>query len=236
MTESGGLLVIDKPSGPTSFQCVRAVRRILGVKRVGHCGTLDPMAQGVLLVLFGPATRRQVDFLGLEKQYWFRARWGETSETGDREGRQRTAHPKAFPTLEALQERLHAFTGALQQTPPAYSALKYKGKPYYDYARKGVSIPRAPRAIQIYSFLALSTDSESWTARVRCSRGTYIRTLAEDVGRSFGSGCLLEALVRERVGPYTREASLSWPQVESATSSELFSHALATIDHHAGIV
>ena len=134
MSTISGLLVVDKPAGLTSFQCVDRIRKILGGIRVGHCGTLDPMAQGVLLVLYGAATKLQDQFLALEKQYWFRARWGIVTDTGDREGKETGRFEFAHVAEAALRETLTQFVGAQQQTPPMYAALKYKGKHYYDWA------------------------------------------------------------------------------------------------------
>ena len=142
-----GLLVLDKPAGITSYDCVHHVKRISGEKRVGHCGTLDPLAEGVLLLLIGRATRHQEAFLAMEKQYWFRAQFGTQTDTGDREGK--CIQTLAVPVLDAdrLQVALSSLVGEHWQTPPRYSALKYKGKPYYHWARRGIEIPRHPRPV-----------------------------------------------------------------------------------------
>ncbi|MFA5975619.1 MAG: tRNA pseudouridine(55) synthase TruB [Elusimicrobiota bacterium] len=208
-----GLLLIDKPSGPTSYDCVHHVKRISGQPRVGHCGTLDPLAQGVLILLLGRATKQQDAFLGMEKQYWFRAQFGILTDTGDREGK-RLQTMGVLP-LEScpLQTVLTGFVGEHGQIPPRYSALKYKGKPYYHWARRGMDIPRVPRPVQIHSFELLKLDGAFWEARVTCSRGTYIRTLVEEVAQRLGTIATLEALVRERVGNYRREAALSWDRL-----------------------
>ena len=215
MTLSSGLLVVDKPAGLTSFQCVRRVRDILGVARVGHCGTLDPMARGVLVILFGAATRGQDQFLALEKQYWFRAQWGVTTDTGDREGQEigprgspvdRTS--RAAACVEALSQAVAVYQGdtAASRRPPT-RRLKYKGRHYYDWARQGIEIPRAPRSVTISRFDVLAHAGEFWEARVVCSRGTYIRTLAEDVAKELGSGAHLVELdprTRRPVSPGRR--------------------------------
>ena len=238
MTSDSGLLVVDKPAGLTSFQCVARIRRTLGQKlRVGHCGTLDPMAQGVLLVLFGrAATRLQESFLGLEKRYWFRARWGITTDTGDREGKEVARFPTDHLTADALAQTAAGFVGEVQQTPPAYAALKFKGRHYYDWARQGVEIPRAARPVTIYAFDVLAHDADHWEARVRCSRGTYVRTLAEDVAKRLSSGSHLVDLIRERVGPYRREDALKWPEIETMSRDALLTHVQDPLHHHAGIV
>ncbi len=208
-----GLLLLDKPLGVTSFDCVYAVKRKLGAKRVGHCGTLDPLARGLLMILVGKDTRGQDSFLGLEKEYWLRGEFGRKTSTGDLEGKQVETRSSDHVTRELLEKTVPSFLGEIQQTPPMYSALKYKGRPYYDYARKGVSIPRSPRAISIYSFSLLSLRLPYWDARVVCSRGTYIRTLVEDVAERLGTCATLVELVRERVGPYRRDQALSWEEM-----------------------
>jgi tRNA pseudouridine55 synthase len=231
-----GLLVVDKPSGLTSFQCVHRIKKILGDVRVGHCGTLDPMAQGVLVVLYGAATKLQDEFLVLEKQYWFRARWGIMTDTGDRDGKETARFDFAHVTEGALAAALTRFEGNQLQTPPMYAALKYKGRHYYDWARQGVEIPRSPRPIHITSFDLLTHAGDFWEARVVCSRGTYVRTLAEDVARSFGSGAHLDGLIRERIGPYRREDALTWDTIEQANREFLLQHAQEPLHHHARLV
>ena len=235
-TSISGLLLIDKPAGLTSFQCVHRIKKILGDVRVGHCGTLDPMAQGVLVILYGAATKLQDEFLALEKQYWFRARWGSMTDTGDREGKETARFEFAHVAEVALREALTRFEGDQQQTPPMYAALKYKGKHYYDYARQGIDIPRVPRPIQIKSFDLLNHGVDFWEARVVCSRGTYVRTLAEDVARALKSGAHLDALIRERIGHYRREDALTWGTIESATKEFLLNHAQEPLHHHARLV
>jgi len=207
-----GLLLFDKPSGITSFDAVYHVRRKLGVKRVGHCGTLDPAARGLLMMLVGPATRAQESLLGLEKEYWFKGEFGRKTSTGDNEGEVIETKPFAHLTRESLQAAMASFEGDIQQLPPMYSALKYKGRPYYDYARKGIEIPRAVRAITIYSLSLLSVRMPYWEARVVCSRGTYVRTLVEDIAEKLGTCGTMVDLIRERVGPYRREQAFTWEE------------------------
>lgn len=216
-----GLLLLDKPSGPTSFDCVRRARHILGQKRMGHCGTLDPMAQGVLILVFGDYTRRQHEFLSMEKQYWFRGELGRITDSGDRTGKTLETLPVKDVTLDALRAAATTFVGDIQQTPPKVSAVKFQGKRLYEWTRKGIEVPRAPRQVHISSFEILSFDGSFYEARVVCSRGTYIRTLAEDMARALGTGGLVDALVRERVGTYRREDALSWDTLCSSTREQL---------------
>jgi len=205
----------------TSFDCVALVRRRLGVQRVGHCGTLDPAAKGLLLILIGSATKTQDSFLGLEKEYWFRAELGRKTSTGDNEGEVCETRPFNHVSQEGLETALQSFVGNIQQIPPIYSALKYRGKPYYQYARKGQSVPRLPRAVTISSFSLLSMSLPFWEARVVCSRGTYVRTLVEDVAVSLQTCGTLAELVRERIGLYRRERALAWDILRNAAREEL---------------
>ena len=223
---ASGLLLLDKPSGPTSFDCIRQVRRILQQKRVGHCGTLDPMAEGVLVLLFGQHTRRQDDFLEMEKQYWFRSELGKQTDSGDRTGVVTRTRPVGEITLADLQRIADSFNGEQWQTPPRVSALKYKGKRLYEWARQGVDVPRAPRKIYITDFTILAYEKPLWEARVVCSRGTYIRALVEDVAWRLGTVATVDALIRERVGRYRREDALGWNELCRCTREDLlrFSH------------
>lgn len=224
---ASGLLLLDKPSGPTSFDCVQAVKRILHERRVGHCGTLDPLAEGVLVVLFGSSTKRQDEFLAFEKQYWFRAEFGRESDTGDRTGRCTEGSTAVNVTRAQLDQAAQGFIGDQWQTPPKVSAIKYRGKRLYEWARAGVEVPRPPRQITIRAFEILSLDGHFWEGRVMCSRGTYIRSLVEDVARRLGTVALMDALVRERVGTYTRERAIKWDQLMACDREHLLqlSHA-----------
>ncbi len=221
-----GLLLLDKPSGPTSFDCVRKARSILGQRRMGHCGTLDPMAQGVLVLVYGDCTRRQHEFLGMEKQYWFRGELGRSSESGDRTGKTLETRPVGGITLDALKAAAQTFVGEVWQTPPKVSAVKYQGKRLYEWTRKGIEVPRAPRQVHITSFDILSFDGTFYEGRVVCSRGTYIRTLAEDLAIKLGSLGLVDALIRERVGVYRRENALSWERLCSSSREQLLELSL----------
>jgi tRNA pseudouridine55 synthase len=222
---ASGLLLLDKPSGPTSFDCVRKARGILQERRIGHCGTLDPMAQGVLVLLFGASTRRQRDFLDMEKQYWFRGELGRSSDTADKMGKSFKVQPAGPQSMEGLQAAARTLIGEQWQIPPKVSAVKYQGKRLYEWARKGIEVPRAPRQVTIRSFEILSLEGSFYEARVICSSGTYIRTLAEDIASKLGTVGLVDALVRERVGTYRREDGLSWERLCASSRSELLSLA-----------
>lgn len=212
-----GLLLLDKPAGVTSYDCVHMIKRQLQVERAGHCGTLDPSARGLLIVLLGKATRLQDNFHAMEKEYRFRAQFGVKTDTGDRDGKVIQTFDYAHITPTDVEKTTARFTGALQQTPPRYSALKYKGKPYHLYARKGIEIPRVPRTVNVHSFLMTHCELPYWEATVICSRGTYIRTLVEDVGEALGSGANLVELSRERIGEYRRSDALRWADLRAGT-------------------
>jgi len=196
-------------------------RRVIGSRRMGHCGTLDPMAEGVLVLVFGTYTRKQDEFLSMEKQYWFRSELGRMTDSGDRTGLTTQTFPDPQFSHEQLAAVAATFLGEQWQTPPRISAVKYQGKPLYKWARQGIEVPRAPRQIRIHSFEVLSCSGRYWEGRVVCSRGTYIRTLVEDVAQKLGSGGLVDALIRERIGTYRREDALSWNQLCGSSREEI---------------
>ncbi len=204
-----GVLLIDKPVGPTSFRIVQQVRRGIGIRKVGHAGTLDPFASGLLVVCVGrPATRIISSLMEGEKEYEAILQLGIETDTQDLTGK--VIAEKQFEALEpdSVNACLEQFTGELMQTPPQYSALKHKGKPLYYYARKGIKVEKEPRKIQIREIELLSLDNESMQIRVVCSKGTYIRTLAADIGRFLGCGAHLTGLRRLRSGRFTTEEAL----------------------------
>jgi tRNA pseudouridine55 synthase len=231
---ASGLLVLDKPAGLTSFRCLDRVKTLFGERHVGHGGTLDPLAEGVLLVLCGEATKHQASLVELEKQYWFRARWGIQTDSGDRDGKVLETRPFNGIGEAALREVLRAFVGPQNQTPPALSALKFRGKPYYYWTRRGIAVPRNPRPIEIYFLEYLGDNGSAWEARVCCSRGTYVRSLVQDIASRVGTVAMVESLVRERVGPYRREDAVPWAALEHYTPQKLREALRDPIGHYAG--
>jgi tRNA pseudouridine55 synthase len=222
----GGVLNISKPSGLTSFQVVRQVRRILGEKRVGHCGTLDPMASGVLVVVFGSATVLQDQFMAGEKVYRAEMKLGIKTDTGDITGKPlMTCEPPKISTLQ-IQKAFDKFTGEISQVPPMYSALKRDGKPLYAYARAGVEVHRDPRPVTIHALTLIALRHPVIEFRVVCSKGTYVRTLVEDLGEFLGVPATLSGLVREKVGKFSIDQSLSWEQLAGMGRDELFARSL----------
>jgi tRNA pseudouridine55 synthase len=227
---AGGVFLLDKPCGPTSFWVVRQVRRLLAMKKVGHAGTLDPFASGLLIVCAGRAATRAIDTLMAgEKEYVATLCLGVRTSTGDPEGEIIERRPAQTFTDEQLEAVLNKFRGGYWQTPPAYSALKHRGKPLYAYARKGIVIDKPPRQVLISSLsreiLAFSPIGvAALTIRVRCGKGTYIRKLAEDIGDALGCGAHLTALRRTMSGPFQVERAVL---ADALRSEDGFGHLLA---------
>jgi tRNA pseudouridine55 synthase len=196
-----GLLLIDKPKGITSHDAVAAVRRALGTRKVGHAGTLDPMATGLLLVGVGRATRL-LRFLGdLDKEYEGTARLGVETDTLDADG-EATRTAAVDVTESQVREAMRALTGEIEQRPPAYSAVKVGGRKLYEAARKGEELAAPPRRVRVDAFDLVRYQPPDLDFRVVCSSGTYVRALLADVGAALGCGAHLTRLVRTRIGPY----------------------------------
>jgi len=195
-----GVLLLDKPIGVTSNRALQTARRLMNAEKAGHTGTLDPMATGLLPVMLGEATKFSADLLEADKSYRATLQLGVTTTTGDAEGAVIERRPVQVDP-GALEQALAQFTGAVEQVPPMHSALKRDGRPLYELARAGLDVERAPRAVRIHR-LALSEQSgDRVVLDVDCSKGTYVRVLAEDIGRALGCGAHLSALRRTRVGP-----------------------------------
>ena len=204
-----GLLNVHKPSGITSFEVVRRVRQLSGERRVGHGGTLDPLATGVLPVALGQGTR-VLEFLErTTKTYRGAIRLGITTDTDDAEGRVLAERSPEAVSLDALEKALSRFRGRIQQAPPRYSALKRAGIPAYKMARAGEEVILEPRTVDVLRLDLLAFESPLAVVEVECGRGTYIRALARDLGEALGCGAHLQALVRRRVGPFALEDAIS---------------------------
>lgn len=204
-----GVFLIDKPAGPSSFTMVRHVRKLLGIKKVGHAGTLDPFASGLLIVCAGrPATRLISSFMEGEKEYLATLCLGRQTSTLDPEGEIVGEEAVGYLSTGRIEKCLSSFRGEQLQEPPAYSALKYKGKPLYYYARKGIEVKKEPRKVNILELERIDGNSDlvgyhpELKIRVVCSKGTYIRTLAADIGTALGCGAYLTGLRRTRSGPF----------------------------------
>lgn len=197
-----GIVIVDKPQGWTSQDVTARLRRVFGTRRIGHGGTLDPMATGVLPVFVGRATRAVEFFEHAEKIYETVLRLGITTDTEDMTGTVLTEENVSF-TEEQLQETLAAFRGEILQVPPMYSALKVNGQKLCDLARKGKTVERQPRPITIHELTLVERGENTLMLRVRCSKGTYIRTLCKDIGEKLGCGGCMESLRRVAAGEYT---------------------------------
>ena len=196
-----GLLLVDKTVGPTSFDLIRQLRRITGFKKIGHAGTLDPLASGLMLLLFGTACKQAEQFSKLDKTYIAEITLGANSTTGDMEG-EKTAISSAEPTGAAIESALQTFLGEITQTPSPYSAIKINGTEAYKLARAGQDVAMPSRQVTIHSIELLSYDYPRLTIETSVSSGTYIRTLAEDIGAVLGTGAYLSALRRTLVGEF----------------------------------
>ena len=213
-----GVALIDKPVGITSFAVVGKLRRLLGLKKIGHAGTLDPFASGLLILCAGrPATRHIDQFMQGAKEYEAVLQLGVETDTLDLEGRILATRGVGPLSEEEICSCLQGFTGPRMQAPPAFSAAKHKGKPLYHYARKGVMIRKEPRPIEIYNmeFLGYDADARQLSCRVQCSRGTYIRVLAAEIGEHLGCGAHLCALRRTRSGSFSVDGALDGRVLDS---------------------
>lgn len=196
-----GLLLVDKPVGITSFDVIRQLRRATGVKKIGHAGTLDPLASGLMLLLFGTATKQAGQFSKLDKRYRATVRLGMISSTGDEEG-EKTPVSNRVPTTEEIQEALKKLTGNIEQTPPAYSAIKINGQEAYKRVRRGEAVEMPSRTVTVYEAKLLDYSYPSAQIEWQVSSGTYVRTLAEDLGKALGTGAYLTGLIRTEVGEF----------------------------------
>ena len=199
-----GFLLIDKPSGRSSASCVYSLRKILKIKKIGHCGTLDPLATGVLPLCIGEATKFSNYISDQSKEYEVEILFGLQTSTGDLEGEE--IYKKPFKlNKNALMKSLKKFQGVHQQVPPMFSAIKYKGKPLYAWVRKGVYFSRQSREVRIFDTELLFCQGDKAKIRVSCSKGTYIRALVEDLGEDLSTGATVIDLRRTRVGDVTKD-------------------------------
>jgi tRNA pseudouridine55 synthase len=197
-----GAILIDKPAGPTSHDVVDAVRRNFGLQKVGHCGTLDPAATGLLILVLGRGTKLSEKLMGDDKVYEGCAKFGETTDSFDADGELVASLPVPPMTLEEINQAAASFQGDQMQTPPMVSAVKIKGVPLYKLARRGLEVERKPRLIHIYSFRFTRYDEPLGWFRVACTKGTYVRALVHELGAKTGPGAHLAALRRVISGKF----------------------------------
>jgi len=218
MAELYGILSIDKPAGITSARVVSHVKRVLprGTK-IGHAGTLDPFATGVLLLLIGRATKLCEQLMESPKQYVTTVRLGATTDTDDLDSPEHPTPNVIYPTIEQIQSTLLQFIGTIQQRPPAYSAMKVGGRRAYALAREGQPVPLAERPVRIDDLRLLSYEPPDVRLQIDCGRGTYIRSIARDLGERLQCGGYLTQLRRTRVGRFTADEALSLEKLSETT-------------------
>lgn len=204
------IIAIWKPKGPTSHDIISALRKITGVRRIGHAGTLDPLAEGVLVVGIGREATKQLSVnVAHEKEYLATVRLGTTSTTDDAEGEKTEIKIEQNPSRQDIEALLPRFTGTITQTPPPYSAIKLNGKKAYELARKGKEVALAPRTVFIKKIKVISYRWPQLILKVRTGPGVYIRALARDIGKALGTGAYLEALERTRVGDFDKQKAMT---------------------------
>ncbi|MFA7332335.1 MAG: tRNA pseudouridine(55) synthase TruB [Candidatus Delongbacteria bacterium] len=205
---AGCILLLDKPVGPTSFAMVAMLRRLSGIRRIGHAGTLDPFASGLLILLTAAATRWQDTVMGADKRYWMRLRLGAESDSHDRTGKLHDGPGGPLPSLAEIEAALPEFRGELEQIPPMHSAVSIDGKRLYRLAHKGLVVERPPRHVVAHELTLLGWDPPFLELDLHCGKGFYVRSLARDLGRRLGCGALVEELRRTRIGGY--EVARAW--------------------------
>ena len=214
-----GVLLLDKPTGITSNRALQAARRLLDARKAGHTGTLDPLASGLLPVMLGEATKFSADLLDADKSYRATVRLGVATTTGDAEGEPVERKPVVIES-GAVERVLAQLTGAIEQVPPMHSALKRDGRPLYELARAGIEVERVARGVRIHRLQLVEQTADTLVLDVDCSKGTYVRVLAEDIGRALGCGAHLAALRRVRVGPLTLDGAVELAMLEAMGPEE----------------
>lgn len=222
-----GIVLLDKRLEVSSNKALQEVRRLLNANKAGHTGSLDPLASGLLPLCFGEATKVSALMLDDDKRYQFTLRLGIMTDTGDSEGSVIKEMPIPTLTEADLLSCFQRFTGPIDQVPPMYSALKHQGKKLYELAREGKTVDRQPRRITIYALNLLSFDQEQITLDVRCSKGTYIRSLAEDIGHDLGCCATVTALRRTAAGIFDIEQAYTWEQLQAMSETELLNTLIA---------
>ncbi len=222
ITELGGFLLLDKPSGPTSHDMVYCLRRITGIKKIGHAGTLDPLASGLLIMAISRAATKQIDSLAKQdKVYESIFQLGGTSDTEDRLGQIETRTVEQAPDIEEIQRALDSFIGQIEQIPPMYSAKKIAGKKLYELARKGQIIERQPSLITIHK---IDLTEYAWPLlklTIHCSAGTYIRSIARDLGEKLGCGAYMTELRRTKIGNWSVDQASKPEQINKDSWTKL---------------
>lgn len=214
-----GVLLFDKPLTLSSNNALQKVRRLFQAEKAGHTGTLDPLATGLLPICFGEATKFSTGLLDADKTYRALVKLGQTTTTGDAEG-EITSNCEVALDEQQVRAALHSFSGEISQLPPMHSALKHQGKPLYEYIRNGITIERESRNVTIHELVLERFAGDEMEISVRCSKGTYVRTLAEDIGNALGCGAHLRGLRRTAIAGFRLENAYSWEQLEAMAMPE----------------
>jgi tRNA pseudouridine55 synthase len=215
-----GILLLDKPLNLTSNAALQMVKRLFNAKKAGHTGSLDPLATGMLPICFGEATKFSQFLLESDKHYQVKVKLGQKTTTGDAEGEVISTRPIVDVTAARIEKVMFGFIGAIQQIPPMYSAIKMNGKPLYELARQGIEIERRPRSITIHSINLCQFSNDTFDFNVHCTKGTYVRTLAEDIGEQLGCGAHVIGLHRTAVTPYEKFRMLTMAELEEINQEQ----------------
>lgn len=225
-----GVVLLDKPKGMSSNHALQAVRRLFDARKAGHTGTLDPFATGMLPLCFGEATKTAGYMLSAEKAYRATMQLGSATDTGDTEGSVTSEMPVKAVDEDTILSAMDCFTGDIEQVPPMYSALKHQGRPLYRLAREGKTVERKPRRVTVHEIHLVAREAHSITFELRCSKGTYVRTLAEDIAHRLGTCAHLVALRRLWVEPFEEAEMVSLEQLESAAGTARLLQCLRPLD------
>jgi tRNA pseudouridine55 synthase len=220
-TALDGALLIDKPAGPTSHDVVDAIRRRFAIKKAGHCGTLDPNAIGLLVIVLGRGTKLSEKLMSDDKTYEGTIKFGETTNSYDADGEITASMPVPPLTVEQLNEAASTFVGDMMQTPPMVSAVKKDGVPLYKLARKGIEVEREPRLVHIYKFQFTDYKAPLGHFHIACTKGTYVRSLAHEIGQKIGCGAHLAMLRRVASGKFNVADAMPLSDVLKLTQAEL---------------
>ncbi|WP_159714821.1 tRNA pseudouridine(55) synthase TruB [Blochmannia endosymbiont of Camponotus nipponensis] len=217
-----GILLLDKPKGISSSFVLNKIKQLFSANKIGHAGTLDPLATGMLLVCFGEATKFAKYFLHSDKRYQVVAQLGISTDTFDADGAIVRVSSATKLNDKKLAQCLEHFKGVMNQIPPMFSSLKYRGLPLYKYARKGINVPRKPRSVRIYDLSILKKTENAIELNVHCSKGTYIRSMVNDIGEYLGCGAHVVALRRLSIGKYISSSMINMTTLESIFYNDFF--------------
>jgi tRNA pseudouridine55 synthase len=227
VTETDGVLLVDKARGMTSHDVVAIARRALGTRKVGHCGTLDPLATGLLLITIGRGTKIQDLLMSEDKEYVGALRLGEVTDTQDADGEVTERHPVPDLSRQQIEKAFAKFNGDFYQTPPMISAIKKDGVPLYKLARQGKQVERDPRFVRVYAHEIQAIRLPEIDFRVVCSKGFYVRTYANDIGQELGCGAHLHALRRTKSGRFSVEHAIGVKELKTLPREQLVAHILS---------